>query len=179
LKAWLARTPDDALPAARFLREEVERSIIASGYLPNQLLQIQSALFRVIPVKERAVLKAMRAQTEEGIVRTAIALERYRLAHHPYPVTLRDLVPALLHEVPIDCMDGHDLRYRLNPDGSYLLYSVGNDGVDNGGDPTPVAGRNLGFLNGQDWVWPRPATDGEVQAYEAEQNKPKAWIKRP
>ena len=76
-------------------------------------------------------------------------------------------------------MDGHDLRYRLNPDGTYLLYSVGEDGVDNGGDPTPEKEKRLYFLNGRDWVWPRPATDEEVQAYEAEQNKPKAVPKRP
>jgi hypothetical protein len=57
LKAWLARTSPDSLPAAQFLREEVDRSIIASGYLPNQLLKIQSALFRVIPKRERAEAK--------------------------------------------------------------------------------------------------------------------------
>jgi hypothetical protein len=69
-------------------------------------------------------------------------------------------------------MDGHDLRYRLNPDGTYLLYSVGSDGVDNGGDPTPEEGKRPGFLNGRDWVWSRPATAEELQAYEAEQSKP-------
>jgi hypothetical protein len=128
----------------------------------------------------RFVQRALRAKTEEGIVRTAIALERYRLARHVYPKALRDLVPDLLHKVPIDCMDGHDLRYRLNPDGTYLLYSVGEDGVDNGGDPRPKEDYRLPtFFNGRDWVWPRPATDEEVQAYEAEQNRPKAGSKRP
>jgi hypothetical protein len=127
---------------------------------------------------KRFVLHAWRAQTEEGIVRTAIALERYRLKHHAYPTSLRDLLPVLLQQVPIDCMDGRDLRYRLNPDGTYLLYSVGEDGVDNGGDATPVEGRKPGFLSGRDWVWPRAATDEEVQAYEAEQTKPKAAGKK-
>jgi hypothetical protein len=126
---------------------------------------------------ERFVLRAMREQTVQGIIRTAIALERYHLAHHGYPRALEDLVPHFLHEVPVDCMDGHDLRYRLNPDGTYLLYSVGDDGVDNGGDPTPEKGKGMYFLNGRDWVWPRPATDEEVQAYEAEQNKPKTESK--
>jgi hypothetical protein len=121
---------------------------------------------------KRYVLKALRAQTEEGIVRAAIALERYRLARHVYPSALHDLVPQFLSEVPIDCMDGHDLRYRLNSDGTYLLYSVGDDGVDNGGDPIPSQGRRPGFLNGRDWVWPRPATADEVQVYETEQSKP-------
>jgi hypothetical protein len=127
---------------------------------------------------KRFVLKALRAQTVEGIVCTAIALERYQLAHHVYPKTLRDLVPGLLHEVPVDGMDGHDLRYRLNADGTYLLYSVGDDGADNGGDPRPIDGRRPGFFNGRDWVWPRAATAEEVQAYEAKQDKPTAGRKR-
>jgi hypothetical protein len=125
--------------------------------------------------KSRFVLRALRAQTVKGIVRSAIALERYRLVHHVYPKGLRDLVPDLLQEVPMDCMDGHDIRYYLNPDGTYGLYSVGEDGVDNGGDPRPKEDYRLPTLfNGRDWVWPRAATDEEVQAYEAEQNKPKA-----
>jgi hypothetical protein len=115
---------------------------------------------------------ALRAQTEANIVTTAIALERYRLAHHTYPGALAKLVPEFVWVVPVDCMDGHDLRYRLNPDGTYLLYSVGEDGVDNGGDPTPEKGKAPGFFNGKDWVWPRAATAEEVQAYEAEQTKP-------
>jgi hypothetical protein len=98
-----------------------------------------------------------------------IGLERFRLAHHAYPPTLAALVPEFLKEVPVDGMDGHDLRYRLNPDGTYLLYSVGEDGVDNGGDPTPQKDKKMGFFNGIDLVWPRPATAEEVQADEAAQ----------
>jgi hypothetical protein len=128
---------------------------------------------------KRFVLKAFRAQTEQGIVRTAIALERFRLARHACPTSLRDLVPDFLRQVPVDCMDGHDLRYRLNPDSTYLLYSVGEDGIDDGGNGSPKEGSSARFwLYGRDWVWPRPATDEEVQAYEAEQNKPKARFKR-
>jgi hypothetical protein len=105
------------------------------------------------------------------MVIAAIALERYRLAQHAYPKGLRDLVPEFLRDVPVDYMDGHDIRYRLNANGSFLLYSVGEDGVDNGGDATPVEGKNVGFLNGRDWVWPRPATEEEVRAFEAEKRE--------
>jgi len=131
-----------------------------------------------IGVTERFVYLALRAQTVANMVTAAIALERFHLAHHAYPAALANLAPEFAQAAPVDCMDGHDLRYRLNPDSTYLLYSVGEDGVDNGGDPTPIEGRNPGFLHGRDWVWPRPATDEEVQAYEAEQNKPKAGSKQ-
>jgi hypothetical protein len=119
------------------------------------------------------VRQALRAQTGANMVTAAIALERFRLVHHAYPETLKELSPDFGQAVPVDCMDGHDLRYRLNPDGTYLLYSVGSDGVDNGGDPTPEEGKKAGFRNGRDWVWPRPATAEELQAYEAEKTNPK------
>jgi hypothetical protein len=127
---------------------------------------------------KRFVVRAMRAQTLVNMVAAAIALERFRLSRHSYPPDLASLAPDFLLAVPIDCMDGHDLRYRLNRDGTFLLYSVGEDGIDNDGDPTPVEGRNPGFLSGRDWVWPRAATEEEVQAYEADQSKPRSGFKR-
>jgi hypothetical protein len=135
----------------------------------------------VAPITEstkRFIRDALRAQTVANIVTVAIALERFRLAHHAYPAALTNLTPEFVQTVPVDCMDGHDLRYHLKPDGTYLLYSVGSDGVDNGGDATPIEGKKPGFLNGRDSVWPRAATDEEVQAYEAEQTKPKAAGKK-
>jgi len=117
------------------------------------------------------IIGALCTQTEANMVTAAIALERFRLAHHAYPDALAKLVPEFVQAVPIDCMDGHDLRYHLNADGSYLLYSIGEDGVDNGGAPTPKEGKMLYLFYGRDWVWPRPATAEEMQAYEAEQSK--------
>jgi hypothetical protein len=131
-----------------------------------------SIIFLNIQVAE-LIRQALCVQTEANIVTAAIALERYRLGHHAYPDALAKLVPEFVQSVPVDCMDGHDLRYRLNLDGTYLLYSVGDDGVDNGGDPTPKEGKNRGFFDGRDFVWPRAATAEELQAYEAEQSKPK------
>jgi hypothetical protein len=132
-----------------------------------------------IGVTESFVRRALGAQTEANIVATAIALARFHLAHHAYPVALANLVPEFLSAVPIDCMDSHDLHYHLNSDGTYLLYSVGDDGVDNGGDASPKEGFSTSFwLHGRDLVWPRPATEAEVRAYEAEQAKPKTGTKR-
>ena len=73
---------------------------------------------------------------------TAIALKRHQLRSGRFPNNLSDLVPSLLPEVPVDWMDGQPLRYRLNTDGTYTLYSVGQDGRDDNGDPT------------KDEVWP-------------------------
>jgi hypothetical protein len=62
----------------------------------------------------------------------AIAAERYRRAHGTWPKTLDDLSPAFLAAVPPDPFDGAPLRYKRLADG-IVVYSVGPDGIDNGG----------------------------------------------
>jgi hypothetical protein len=61
-----------------------------------------------------------------------LAAERYRLARGNWPTSLNDLVPAFLGEVPTDPFDGKPLRLRRLADG-VVIYSVGLDGIDNGG----------------------------------------------
>jgi hypothetical protein len=63
----------------------------------------------------------------------ALAVERYRLRHRDWPASLDRLKPDLLAEVPLDPFDGKPLRY-LKRDGGIVVYSVGRDGEDNGGN---------------------------------------------
>ncbi len=63
---------------------------------------------------------------------TGLAIEQYRLAEKKLPETLEDLVPAYLPEVYIDPFDGRPLKYRQDDPG-YRVWSVGEDGIDNGG----------------------------------------------
>lgn len=94
----------------------------------------------------------------------AIALKRYQLKHGKYPPELKELVSEFLREVPRDPIDGQPLRYRLNPDGTFLLYSIGDDGKDDGGDPNPVGeSKSIQWQRTRDWVWPQPATAEEIQ----------------
>jgi len=68
------------------------------------------------------------------------------------------LVPEFLPVVPRDCMSGHALRYQLRAGGTFTLYSVGMDGIDNGGDPSPAeAHSDFGLWEGRDAVWPASA----------------------
>lgn len=64
---------------------------------------------------------------------TALAVERYRLAHGALPEALEALVPAFMNAVPLDPGDGQPLRYILRDEGGYTIYSIGPDGVDHGG----------------------------------------------
>lgn len=78
-----------------------------------------------------------------------VALERYRLNHVKWPASLSALVTdGLLVAVPLDPFDGQPLRYKLVQDG-VIVYSVGLDGVDNGGaidrDNPNQPGTDLGF----------------------------------
>lgn len=96
----------------------------------------------------------------------AIALKRYQLRHGNLPKDLNALVPEFLPGLPRDPVDGKPLRYRPNADGTFLLYSVGANNVDDGGDATPIPPATYWqWQNARDWVWPQPATVPEVQNY--------------
>lgn len=108
--------------------------------------------------------RVIASEAEKQLAVGAIALKRYRLKHGRYPPDLASLVPEFLSGVPRDPVDGQPLRYRLNPDGTFLLYSIGSDGKDDGGDPKGTS-NPLGFFEGRDWVWPRPATPQEIENF--------------
>jgi len=94
--------------------------------------------------------------------RIAIMLERYRLARGSYPQSLDLLAPGAGEAVPRDLINGQPYHYRLRADGTYLLYSVGWNEVDDGGKPAYRAD-NPAYLADNpkltdrehgDWVWP-------------------------
>ena len=110
----------------------------------------------------------MKNLTLHQMVSAAVALKRYELRHGQLPQSLALLVPEFLAQAPQDCMDGHPLRYGLNGDGSFTLYSVGQDGLDEGGDPSTADSdqerQNTSPWAGRDWVWPRAVADAKAGA---------------
>ena len=125
----------------------------------------------VLPALSRTHQKFAMFETHRRLTFTAIALHRHRLKHGQFPASLGALVPEFLAEVPRDFMDGQPLRYRLEPDGQFRLWSVGEDFKDDGGDATTVGAQSTNpfdWLKGRDWVWPQPATEAEVETYHAE-----------
>lgn len=64
---------------------------------------------------------------------TAMAVERYRLKYGQLPQSLEALVPEFIDAVRLDPFDGAPIRYNILETGGYSLYTVGEDGVDNGG----------------------------------------------
>ena len=66
-----------------------------------------------------------------------LSIEQYRARSGHYPGSLTDLIPAILDELPRDPYSAEGFIYRRVPENlesaGYFLYSVGADGVDNGG----------------------------------------------
>lgn len=89
------------------------------------------------------------------LAEAACALEAYFLEHQAYPESLGGLVPEFLTAVPVD-LDGRSIRYAPDAaNGRYKLWSIGSDGVDDGGVEKAAGGATprpwtepLG-----DWVW--------------------------
>ena len=68
----------------------------------------------------------------------ALAARRFRLAQRALPAALERLVPEWMESLPADPFrsDGATLGYRANADGSFVVWSVGDDAVDDRGDAT-------------------------------------------
>jgi hypothetical protein len=102
------------------------------------------------------------SETLRKLAITAIAIKRYQLRHHHLPAKLSQLVPDILPYLPIDPMDRKPLRYSVNLMGQMSLYSVGDDGSDDHGDPSMPDSIEKHICAGKDWVWPIPATQNEI-----------------
>jgi hypothetical protein len=115
----------------------------------------------------KVVQKAMTAETQRRIVITAIALKRFERRHGKLPADLLELTPEFLKETLLDPMNARPFHYRFTGGKSFLLYSVGTDGKDDGGDPRPPnpSAQSLFWTTSVDWVWPQPASPEELREY--------------
>lgn len=80
-----------------------------------------------------------RAVSRVRLLETELALCCYRAEHGAPPAQLTQLVPQYLQRVPQDPFGRQPLIYRAQGT-NWLLYSIGPDGVDDGGSP---AGRRI------------------------------------
>ena len=166
-KAWLlqnqayhSRVLDEVVDALQ--RCDPERGIAAKGSI-WETERISQTVFdtagrrfhpyrilthMLLPALAKFHIKADRSLTTSRLAITVAGLERHRLATGSYPKALGDLVPKWVPTVPLDPMDGQPLRYRLNADESFTLYSVGPNQTDDNGVFESQQGQDL------DWAWP-------------------------
>jgi len=105
-----------------------------------------------IPALQGMVIKTSESQVRVDLARVALALERHRLGTGALPESLGSLVPRWIPDLPRDLITGAPLRYQTSG-GSYRLYSVGWDTLDQGGVPAPKAEKGQLRPGQGDWVW--------------------------
>ncbi|MDX1963422.1 MAG: hypothetical protein SFX18_09730 [Pirellulales bacterium] len=76
-----------------------------------------------------------------------IALELYRRENGDWPATLADLTPRFIPRIPLDPMYGGNFQYKI-VEGQPVVYSVAEDGDDDGGKFLPREG-----VSGFDHAW--------------------------
>jgi len=115
----------------------------------------------LLPALSRVAVKTAYGQTAVEEARLACALERFRLKNGSYPEKLEQLVPEFVNKTPADIVTGEQLKYHRTDDGHFVLYSVGWNKTDDGGQVAMHAGRaagperSSGSVDEQagDWVW--------------------------
>jgi hypothetical protein len=154
------------LDAIRKLREGVAWPVVEAELKSNhtemdKIFSSPMSKFRyglsaiTIPSSIKAAGVCVRNEAQRRLTVTAIALERHKLRTGEYPPGLGALVPEFLVGVPLDPMNSKPLGYRRNMDGTFTLYSVGEDGRDDGGDATSGNATNkFDLWSGRDAVWP-------------------------
>jgi hypothetical protein len=70
-------------------------------------------------------------------------------------------------------MDGQPIKYRLAPDGTFVLYSVGENYKDDSGDSNLQPGKTATYniyniWNRNNVVWPQPASPDEIETFRKE-----------
>jgi hypothetical protein len=138
LESWLSQPP--------ILGEEF-RHWLTSATRPNLL---------------QACRTAVRRDTERRLTILNIAIKRYELKYGGLPEKLDSLVPEIIASLPLDPMSGKAFGYRVDGQRAFVLYSVGLDGIDNGGDASGP-GPNWGLWTGPDAVWPSAAHAPNVE----------------
>jgi hypothetical protein len=105
-------------------------SIISRQQRSQFVAALMASLF--LPAFDAATTAEDRANNTLDLTRLAAALAVYRAEQGAYPEKLDDLVPAVLDKLPVDLYNAKPFIYQRTNDG-YLLYSAGENGLDDGG----------------------------------------------
>jgi hypothetical protein len=115
----------------------------------------QTQALMLFPAISSTLRKLAAIQSSVDLARVACALERYRLAHGEYPETLDELSPQFIAKVPHDIINGQPLHYHRTDGGQFILYSVGWNEIDDGGQVVLTKDGSVDRERG-DWVWQYP-----------------------
>jgi hypothetical protein len=95
----------------------------------------------LVPSLDKAAKVGFDTRAARRLAVVAIAVRLYAADHdNQLPASLEELVPRYLPTIPIDPMSGSRLKYKSNPP---RIYSIGDDGVDDGGVPVDPDGNRF------------------------------------
>ncbi|BAM02916.1 hypothetical protein PSMK_07570 [Phycisphaera mikurensis NBRC 102666] len=118
---------------------------------------------QLLPALDATRRDAFESDARRDAALLALALHRHRLATGSFPepsTGYAKLVPAYLHEIPLDPLHGTPMRWTIR-DGRPVIYGLGADGDDDGGVlPTEEAGGNRAAF-----APPEEAVDGDWIAW--------------
>jgi hypothetical protein len=86
----------------------------------------------LLPALQKTTEKTADSEARLRCAQMSLAVEQFRVRNRRLPERLEELVPGILSQLPVDPIDGDPLHY-LKLDTGYVVYSVGLDGIDNGG----------------------------------------------
>lgn len=123
MQATRADTPSTAAIEANQQVQDELKSRYFAGILTRFLF----------PSLQRSVTLILRSAGEVRCARAGIAAERFRLDAGRMPGSLDELVPKYLDAVPVDPFaDGGPIKLKRLDD-RLVFYSIGDDGIDQGG----------------------------------------------
>ena len=170
---------DEEMEILRFYENQlqlVRANAPQSAFIEDSTLTKYDGTRRLVsfltPLIQNFCSKQLRTQTQIEMAITAISLTRFHLAEGRYPETLRELTSKYMKREPVDFCDGKALRYQRIEGGTFLLYSVGSNGLDDGGNMR-MRGPFSEFRDRLDMVWPKSQADTEVQL--EEKKKMERW----
>jgi len=104
--------------------------------VPAKLIRLPGVLHRLTAKAYEWTLPAVaRADASRRVAQLAVAVARYQFHERRFPERAEDVIPkGFLQQIPTDPFTGEPLKLKATADG-VVVYSVGPDGVDDGGAP--------------------------------------------
>jgi hypothetical protein len=119
---------------------DVQRPVHEQAELNNKFVEVVRSLPKRAIITQSLLPAASTAgetfRCKQAYLRctiAALAAERFRGEKKAWPDRVDQLCPQYLAAVPLDPFDGKPLRYRRGEEGA-IIYSIGQDSVDNNGD---------------------------------------------
>ncbi len=96
-----------------------------------------------LPAYQQSDVATQRESVRRAVVPVMLGCQLHRRLHGDWPAKVEDLVPDILTELPQDPLGKSGELLRLKRDGEELLiYSVGANGIDDGGNISGSGGTN-------------------------------------